>query len=89
MAVADVTTYKLSLAPGQHSTTITATDGARWTLTATYAHVAVSNWGINKDGLRYGVSTFRHSECSRDCPLVRQSRRRTDDGRDHVRVAAS
>ena len=52
----EFTTYKLALAPGQHSTTITATEGARWTLTATYAHVAVSNWGVNQDGQTFGVA---------------------------------
>ncbi|MEV6929959.1 hypothetical protein AB0M46_36500 [Dactylosporangium sp. NPDC051485] len=55
----NVTTYKLALAPGQHSTSITTADGARWTLSATYAHVAVSEWGKNADGLTYGVVNER------------------------------
>lgn len=50
-----VATYRLRLVPGQHATTITASLGARWTLTATYAHVEVSQWGRNADGLTYGV----------------------------------
>lgn len=54
-----VATYKLHLAPGQHSATITTTDGARWTLSATYAHVAVSEWGKNADGLTYGLANTR------------------------------
>ncbi|WP_432981946.1 hypothetical protein [Dactylosporangium sp. CA-233914] len=55
----NVTTYKLALAPGQHSTSITTASGARWTLSATYAHVAVSEWGKNADGLTYGVVNER------------------------------
>jgi hypothetical protein len=54
-----VTTYNLPIAPGQHSTTVAATNRARWTLTATYAHVAISDWGVNHDGLTYGVDNAR------------------------------
>jgi hypothetical protein len=54
-----VATYKLALAPGQHSTSITTTDDARWTLSATYVHVAVTEWGKNAEGLTYGVANAR------------------------------
>ncbi|WP_141848640.1 hypothetical protein [Lapillicoccus jejuensis] len=50
-----VTTYRLPLAPGQHSITITSSPATRWTLIATFAHVEVSEWGRNADGLTYGV----------------------------------
>lgn len=48
-------TYSLSIAPGQDSTTITATPGARWHLVATYASQTTTAWGVNADGQTYGV----------------------------------
>ena len=55
-SASSVSTYQLPLAPGQHSTAITTTERARWTLTATYAHVSLSEWGVNDNGLTYGVA---------------------------------
>lgn len=52
-------TYTLSLKPGQHSTTITATPGARWRLTATYVGVTHTAWGVNADGQTYGTINDR------------------------------
>lgn len=49
-------TYSLPLAPGQDTTTITATPGARWRLTATYSDVTLSAWGINASGQTYGAA---------------------------------
>jgi hypothetical protein len=48
-------TYTMSISPGQHSTTITATPGARWRLVATYASVTTTPWGINASGQTYGI----------------------------------
>jgi hypothetical protein len=48
--------YAMAIAPGQDSTTITATAGARWRLTATYSTVAVSAWGVNASGQTYGAA---------------------------------
>ncbi len=41
--------------PGQDSTTITATARARWRLTATYATVKTSPWGVNASGQTSGT----------------------------------
>ncbi|MGO9902459.1 MAG: hypothetical protein ACLP0J_22865 [Solirubrobacteraceae bacterium] len=50
------TTYgTISIAAGQHTTTITATPGARWRLIATYASVSTTAWGVNANGQTYGV----------------------------------
>jgi hypothetical protein len=49
-------TYAMPIAPGQDATTITATPGARWRLTATYSAVAVSAWGVNASGQTYGMA---------------------------------
>jgi hypothetical protein len=49
-------TYAMSIAPGEDTTTITATAGARWRLTATYSTVAVSAWGVNASGQTYGAA---------------------------------
>jgi len=49
-------TYAMPIAPGTDSTTITATPGARWRLTATYSTVAVSAWGVNASGQTYGAA---------------------------------
>jgi hypothetical protein len=48
-------TYTMSIAPGQHSTTITATPGARWRLVATYASVTTTAWRVNASGQTYGI----------------------------------
>ena len=50
------TTYAMPIAPGEDATTITATAGARWRLTATYSTVAVSAWGVNASGQTYGAA---------------------------------
>jgi hypothetical protein len=49
-------TYAMPIAPGTDATTITATPGARWRLTATYSTVAVSAWGLNASGQTYGAA---------------------------------
>jgi hypothetical protein len=54
-----VATYRLALHPGQHRTSIVTTDGGRWTLSVIYAHVGVTDWGVNADGLTYGVANDR------------------------------
>jgi hypothetical protein len=51
--------WHLPLAPGQHSTTITAGEGERWRLVATYSLVRDTAWGVNADGLTYGVEHER------------------------------
>jgi hypothetical protein len=48
-------TYTMSIAPGQDSTTITATPSARWHLVATYASVTTTAWGVNASGQTYGT----------------------------------
>jgi hypothetical protein len=52
-------TYTMSIAPGQDSTTITATPSARWRLVATYASVTTTAWGVNASGQTYGIQN-RH-----------------------------
>jgi hypothetical protein len=52
-------TYTMSVKPGQDSTTITATPGASWRLTATYVSVTHTNWGVNASGQTYGVTNQR------------------------------
>jgi hypothetical protein len=49
-------TYAMPIAPGTDTTTITATPGARWRLTATYSTVVVSAWGVNASGQTYGAA---------------------------------
>jgi hypothetical protein len=49
-------TYAMPIAPGTDTTTVTATPGARWRLTATYSTVAVSAWGVNESGQTYGAA---------------------------------
>ncbi len=41
---------------GQNSTTVTASPGERWQLTATYSRVVTSQWGVNASGQTYGVA---------------------------------
>lgn len=48
--------WHLAVVPGQHSTVITADPGERWRLVATYALVTDTAWGVNADGLTYGVA---------------------------------
>ena len=48
-------TYTMSIAPGQDSTTITATPSASWHLVATYASVTTTAWGANASGQTYGT----------------------------------
>jgi len=48
-------TYAMPIARGTDTTTITATPGAHWRLTATYSTVAVSAWGVNASGQTYGA----------------------------------
>jgi hypothetical protein len=47
--------YTLKIAPGQDSTRIAATAGARWRLLATYVSVSTTAWGVNASGQTYGV----------------------------------
>jgi hypothetical protein len=49
-------TYAMPIARGEDTTTITATPGARWRLTATYSAGAVSAWGVNASGQTYGMA---------------------------------
>lgn len=55
----DVMVWHLAVIPGQHSTTITAGDGERWRLVATYVAVHDTAWGVNADGLTYGAANDR------------------------------
>lgn len=52
-------TSTMRIAPGQDSTRITATAGARWRLLATYVSVATTAWGVNASGQTYGVQDQR------------------------------
>ncbi len=51
--------WHLAVVTGQHSTVITAGAGQRWRLVATYVHVTDTEWGVNADGLTYGVENDR------------------------------
>ena len=53
-ATADTMSWQLPVS-GLHSTTITATGGARWRLVATYSAISTSPWGVNAHGQTYGV----------------------------------
>jgi hypothetical protein len=46
----------LTLAPGQHTTRIKATAGARWRLSTTYDRVRRVPWGVNASGQTFGVT---------------------------------
>jgi hypothetical protein len=48
--------WQLPVQAGQHATIIRAGDGQRWRLTATYAQVSTSDWGVNGNGQTYGVA---------------------------------
>ena len=47
--------YALPLSPGERSLTVTAGTGARWRLTAGYALVTTTPWGVNASGQTYGM----------------------------------
>lgn len=51
--------WHLVVLAGQHSTIITAGAGERWRLVATYSRVTDTAWGVNEDGLTYGVANER------------------------------
>ena len=51
--------WHLAVVAGQHSTVITAGAGERWRLVATYSRVTDTEWGVNADGLTYGVANDR------------------------------
>jgi hypothetical protein len=51
--------YEVELLPGEHMTRITTEPGSRWTLTATYANVRTTDWGVNDTGHTYGASNDR------------------------------
>jgi hypothetical protein len=51
--------WHLAVVAGQHSTVITAGAGERWRLVATYTRVTDTEWGVNADGLTYGVTNDR------------------------------
>jgi hypothetical protein len=50
-----VTTYDMPAKPGQTGITITATAGARWSLTAGWTITTTSKWGVNANGQTYGA----------------------------------
>ncbi|MGH3261291.1 MAG: hypothetical protein ACRDNS_04760 [Trebonia sp.] len=52
-------TYTMTIPPGQDSTRITATTGARWRLLATYVSVTTTAWAVNASGQTYGVQNQR------------------------------
>ncbi len=52
---APLVTYTMPISPGQHTTKITATPGARWRLVATYVSVTTTAWGVNASGQTYRV----------------------------------
>lgn len=56
-----VMTYALAVKPGQDSTTVRTAAGSRWRLTASYARVTTSPWGVNRAGQTYGVSNAQGS----------------------------
>jgi hypothetical protein len=51
--------WHLAVVAGQHSTAITAGAGERWRLVAAYSRVTDTEWGVNADGLTYGVANDR------------------------------
>jgi hypothetical protein len=54
--VGGITTYSLSLAPGEHSITISTAAAIRWRLTATYVNQITTAWKVNANGQTYGVA---------------------------------
>ena len=53
---ANPATDTLPITPGDDSTTITTSPGARWRLTATYSDVTTSAWGVNASGQTFGTA---------------------------------
>jgi hypothetical protein len=53
---ATTTTGTMPVTPGQDSTTITATPGARWRLSAVYSSVTTTAWGVNASDQTYGIA---------------------------------
>lgn len=53
---ANPSTDTLPITLGEDSTTITAAAGSRWRLTATYATVSTTAWGVNASGQTYGTA---------------------------------
>ena len=51
--------WHLAVVAGQHSPAITAGAGERWRLVAAYSRVTDTEWGVNADGLTYGVANDR------------------------------
>ncbi len=51
--------YAMSLAHGQHSLTVTTAAGVGWRLTARYAIVSDTPWGVNASGQTYGTENDR------------------------------
>jgi hypothetical protein len=50
-----ITTYDMPAEPGQTGFTITATPGARWSLTAGWTITTTTKWGVNANGQTYGA----------------------------------
>lgn len=48
-------TYQIPAGPQTRDTTITASAGGSWALTATYSKITTSPWGVNERGQTYGV----------------------------------
>jgi hypothetical protein len=51
--------WHLAVALGEHTTVITAGAGERWRLVATYSRATDTEWGVNADGLTFGVANDR------------------------------
>ena len=54
-ASSGITTYSLSLTPGEHALTISTAADNRWQLTAQYVNQVTTAWKINANGQTYGV----------------------------------
>jgi len=52
-------TWRLPASPGTTGTTIDAGPGERWRVTGAYSAVTTTEWGVNADGLTYGVANGR------------------------------
>ena len=55
-ATPETMSWQLPVTTALHSTTITATAGARWRLIATYSAISTTAWGVNAHGQTYGVA---------------------------------
>ncbi|MBG6213454.1 hypothetical protein RCH23_001225 [Cryobacterium sp. CAN_C3] len=51
-----VATYSLLIAPGQDSTKISTSPGARWRIEATWVSERVTDWAVNNNGDTYGAA---------------------------------